>query len=365
MSNHDESCGSQERSAQVQPTMRNRGSLKHYGPRHLRLRFAAQCFIALGFYCAFPLALQAQDSGKDRQPGTRFTEEQIKASVLKLRAGPALTPQSWPNGARVAVSLSWDVDNESFNIAYGQTEPIRLSSGEYGAKEGMPRILKMLDRQEVPASFYIPATIALLYPEIIDELKKRPQHEIGVHGWIHESTPGLVDRAEEERLMSKTMSLWKQLLGKQPVGYRAPFLTFSEHTLDILRAAGFKYDSSALAMDQPYELLSDGKPTGIVELPASWILDDAPHLAVPGGVLPSPELLFQVYKDEFDVAYQERTLFVLTMHPMISGRRSRLMYVEKLIEYMKSKPGVWFATGEQIAAYVTTKNRALNSSNNK
>ncbi len=106
-----------------------------------------------------------------------------------------------------------------------------------------------------------------------------------------------------------------------------------------------------MAMDEPYELLSNGQPTGMVELPVDWILDDYPYF-VSSGSLPSPELIFKVYQDEFDGAYREGTMFMLTLHPMVSGHRSRIVYLDKLIAYMKSKPGVWFATGQQIADYV-------------
>jgi peptidoglycan-N-acetylglucosamine deacetylase len=106
-----------------------------------------------------------------------------------------------------------------------------------------------------------------------------------------------------------------------------------------------------MAMDQPYELMANSEPTGIIELPVSWIEDDAPYFGRTGA-LPSPELIFNVYRDEFDVAYREGTMLMLTFHPHIVGRRSRMVHLEKLIAYMKGKPGVWFATAEQIANYV-------------
>jgi len=106
-----------------------------------------------------------------------------------------------------------------------------------------------------------------------------------------------------------------------------------------------------MAMDQPYELVANGKPTGLVELPVTWVQDDAPYFGRQGA-LPSPELIFNVYRDEFDMAYQEGTMVMLTFHPHVSGRRSRAVHLAKLLDYMKGKPGVWFATAEQIANYV-------------
>jgi hypothetical protein len=116
--------------------------------------------------------------------------------------------------------------------------------------------------------------------------------------------------------------------------------------------AGFLYDSSMMASDDAYELMLDGKPTGVMELPIEWILDDYPVLNLPGGVLPSPELVTQAFEAEFDIAYEEGGLFILTMHPHVTGHRSRIAALEKLILHMRARPGVWFATHEQVARYL-------------
>jgi hypothetical protein len=108
-------------------------------------------------------------------------------------------------------------------------------------------------------------------------------------------------------------------------------------------------------MDEPSEVVSNGQPTGLVELPINQIANDYPYYGEDAdGAIPSPEAVFQIFKAEFDMAYQERTLFVLTQHPHVSGHRSRIVELERLIAYMKSKPGVWFATMEQAASYLRT-----------
>ena len=106
-------------------------------------------------------------------------------------------------------------------------------------------------------------------------------------------------------------------------------------------------------MDEPYELVSNGEPTGLVELAIDWTLTETPYLGR-SGTLPSPELLFQVYREEFDAAYEQGTLLVLTLHPQVIGHRAPLGRLNQLVTYMISKPGVWFATGEQIARYLKT-----------
>jgi peptidoglycan/xylan/chitin deacetylase (PgdA/CDA1 family) len=163
---------------------------------------------------------------------------------------------------------------------------------------------------------------------------------------------------KEEELLNRAIDYLTKATGKRPVGYRAPSWAFSPYTLGLLTKAGFLYDSSMMAMDQPYELMSDRKDTGLLELPVTWILDDYPYYGENAdGSMPYPESVFAVYKAEFDGAYEEKTLFLLTMHPHISGHRSRITQVDKLITYMKSKPGVWFATEEQVARYLQQANK--------
>jgi peptidoglycan/xylan/chitin deacetylase (PgdA/CDA1 family) len=286
------------------------------------------------------------------QPGVTWSEERLKQAVAPVRAGRRLTPKTWPNGAKVAVCLSFDIDNESPTLAQGITLPVPLSGEQYGAIQGMPRILELLARENLPASFYTPAVSAILAPEMIPAIMKSGRHEIGVHGWIHESLPDLDDAAEEERLLRQVVAYVTKVTGGRPVGTRAPSWAFSNYTIDILRkVGGFEYDSSLMAMDEPYELMSNGRDTGIIELPVDWIQDDGLYFG-PTGTMPSADLVYQTFQEEFDRAYKEGTMFMLTMHPHISGHRSRIDQLEKLIGHMKSKPGVWFATGQQIADYI-------------
>ncbi len=127
------------------------------------------------------------------------------------------------------------------------------------------------------------------------------------------------------------------------------------HTLDIIRELGFLYDSSLMADDRPYEINAAGEPTGMVELPVEWILDDAPLMNPLGGRYSAPREVLQVYKDEFDVAYEEGTMFLLTMHPHYIGHRSRIVVLAELIDYILAKGNFWFATHRQVVEYVREK----------
>jgi len=297
------------------------------------------------------LRAQQQQQGAN-QPGTTFTEEQLRQSVELARVGRKLTPKRWPNDSRVAVCLSFDTDTEAPELRDGNTSPTTLSASDFGAESGIFRILNMLDRHQIPATFFMTAVDAMLHPSMLDAILKSGRHEVGVHGWIHEFTPRLAD-GEEERLLDQAIAYLTKATGKRPVGYRAPSWAFSASTLDLIQKKGFLYDSSLQALDEPYEIVSRGKSTGVVELAIDWTLTETPYLGQ-NGRMPSPELLYQLYRDEFDGAYEEGTLFVLTLHPFLSGHRAPMRHLDRFVAYMKSKPGVWFATGEQIATYLKT-----------
>jgi len=282
------------------------------------------------------------------------TVEQMRSAVENVRAGRKLLPKSWLNGARVAVCISFDVDNEA--LWRTNPLPVPLSQGEYGAKEALPRILDLLDRYHIPASFYIPVLSAALHPDMIPAIMKSGRHEIGVHGWVHEEYSSIGNAQQEEKLLNDSIAYLTKATGKRPRGIRTPSWDFSPYTLDLIVKAGLGYDSSMMAMDEPYEPLSHGRPTGLVELPINWIADDYPYYEPDAaGSLPLPDSVFQIYKGEFDGSYTEGGLFILTMHPHITGHRSRIVALQRLIAYMQSKPGVWFATLDQVATYVKTQ----------
>ena len=295
----------------------------------------------------------AQEARPDPLPGTKLSVDQLKAQMFHVSAGRRLKGP-WPNGARIAVGLSFDVDNATATLSTGNLDYEILSRGEYGAVDGLPRLLRILDRQQIPASFFIPAASAVLHPKVITDIQNATQkHEIGVHGWIHERLPLLNNEKEEQRLLDLSIETLTKMTGKRPIGYRAPSWKFSGWTMGQVKAAGFLYDSSLMASDDAYELLLDGKPTGVVELPIERILDDSPYFGGNAdGSNPSVGDVYEVFQSEFDVAYEEGGLYLLTMHPHMMGHRSRAAMLEKLIKYMKSKPGVWFATHEQIANHV-------------
>jgi peptidoglycan-N-acetylglucosamine deacetylase len=303
---------------------------------------------------ALPAALVAQQPAQSNvKPGWQWTLDSAMTVVNAVRAGRSLQPAAWPGGARVAVLLSFDADNETISLRYGDPNVGHLSQMQYGARVGLDRVLALLDKHGIPATFFIPSVSLAITPEMATKIKRSGRHEFGVHGWIHEMNMTLPDSAERA-LVKKAVDELTRMTGTKPTGYRAPSWNYSPNTLSILRDLGFRYESSLMADERPYEILQNGEPTGIVEIPVEWILDDAPLFDPRGANYNPPREVAQVWIDEFDKAFQEGTMFVLTMHPHVIGHRSRMVALELLVDHIRSKGAgkVWWATHGAAAEYV-------------
>jgi peptidoglycan/xylan/chitin deacetylase (PgdA/CDA1 family) len=313
-------------------------------------------FVVVLFTASFLIYGAAKVYTQQEEPVWKWSPEQIQKHVNKVRAGKDLTPRRWPNGARVAVGLSFDFDTEPVWLGMQkQQSPSYMSRGEYGARAGIPRILAMLDKYKIPATFFIPAVSMVLHPEALEEIKKRPQHEFGFHSYIHENPLELTEQ-EEREVYEKAMAIFVEKVGKRPVGFRSAAWDLTPVTIRLVKEMGFLYDSSMMADERPYEIMTEGQASGLVELPVEWILDDWPYFQLNWAGhhigLRNPNDVYAVWTGEFDSAYAERSMFILVMHPQVIGHRYRMQMLERLIAYMKKKPGVWFATHEQIARYV-------------
>lgn len=289
----------------------------------------------------------ASGSEPPPDPPSTWPDARVGEFWRRVSAGPSLKPARWPDNAVVAVALSFDYQ---MGTVYEPSPAASTNTNsQYDGRVGLPRILKVLDKHRVPASFFVTGVTAQFYPDTIKQITASGRHEIGVHGWIHENNTTL-SAAEEKRLLAKAIAALTAASGRKPVGYRSPSWAFSDATLALLREFGFLYDSGMMADEEPYEVFIDGRATGLLEIPVEWMRDDAmyfqrqnPH---------SPAAVYETWRAEFDKAYEEGGLFQLTMHPRISGHRSRVVMLEQLITYMRGKRGVWFATHEQVARFV-------------
>jgi peptidoglycan/xylan/chitin deacetylase (PgdA/CDA1 family) len=288
-----------------------------------------------------------QAAGSQADATWKWSDDQIGEFWKRLSAGPSLKPAAWPGGAVVAVALSFDY--QMGTVYEASPAASTNTNSQYDGRAGLPRLLKLLDKYQIPASFFVTGVTAQFYPATLKQIMASGRYEIGVHGWIHENNVN-IPADEERRLLAKAIAALQAVTGKTPVGYRSPSWQFSPATLGLLRESGFLYDSGMMADDDPYEIIVDGQPTGLLEIPVEWMRDDAMYY--PRQSPHSPDDLYEVLRAEFDKAYEEHGLVQVTMHPRISGHRSRVVMLERLITYMRGHKGVWFATHEQVARYI-------------
>jgi len=152
-------------------------------------------------------------------PTWKWSDEKIRDFWKRIGAGPSLKPASWPNGATVAVALSFDFQ---MGTIYDPSPAASTNTNsQYDGRAGLPRLLKLLDKYQVPASFFVTGVTAALYPDVIKQIMASGRDEIGMHGWVHENNV-TVPPDEERRLLAKAVAALQAVTGKKPVGYRSP-----------------------------------------------------------------------------------------------------------------------------------------------
>jgi len=273
---------------------------------------------------------------------------------------------SWPKGFRAAACFTFDVDAESVMLAeYPQTahQLDVMSHQEYGPRTAVPRLLRMLDRAGIRATFFIPGYTAERWPAVARSIRDGG-HEIGHHGFMHEgSRAGGVeaDEATEEARLIRGLDALGAVVGVRPVGYRAPNWEMTYRLPALLVRHGFRYDAGLMDSDWPYRLAVSAEPNAptIVELPGHWSLDDwGRYNYLPGlagsGVITPPSVVLEMWTAELEALANEGGLFMLTNHPFVSGRASRAAALETLIGRAKAIDGMWVATAGEIAAWTET-----------
>jgi len=206
---------------------------------------------------------------------------------------------------------------------------------------------------ELRLTFFVPGWVIEQYPAAI-ELIVRNGHEVGLHGYMHERSNQL-SREQEGAVLVRALDAYSKHIGGRPRGWRAPGFAFSRHSLELLVDAGFDYDSSLMGDDIPYAIQSEAGQ--LVELPTDWTLDDWPyymHNRDFGYQMPisAPARAMEVFRAEFDAAHAYGALWISVWHPFLSGRLAKIHAIVELIEYMRSRDGVWFARLDEICDHV-------------
>jgi len=274
---------------------------------------------------------------------------------------PMPTGFRWPDGVRAAALFSFDLDAEAVMLA-DHPEVVDyldvIAHQRYGPRVAVPRLLRMLDRRGLRTTFFVPGWVADTWPEVVRSVRDAG-HEIGHHGYLHESVRG-TDEATEEGYLLRGLEALDRVLGVRPIGYRAPSWDMNYRTPALLARHGFRYDSGLMDSDHPYRLGTSAEPgaPSLVELPVHWSLDDWNRWNyVPGyaaSPLLAPSVAIDAWAEELDAIVAVGGLFALTMHPFVSGRPARAAAIERLIERAQSMDGVWVAAADEIAAWVET-----------
>jgi peptidoglycan-N-acetylglucosamine deacetylase len=269
-------------------------------------------------------------------------------------------PVSWPTGRRAAATLGFDMDAEDVALTVDPASRHRLSAMShqaYGPLTGVPRVLDLLKRHDVRATFFCPGYTAERYPDVLRRVRDEG-HEIAHHGYLHEAMAGMTPE-QEAQVLDRGLEALDRVVGVRPEGYRAPMWETTYTTAQLLLDRGFLYDSSLMDSDVPYELAErpgEGARS-IVEIPVAWALDDweqfafVPELFGPG-VIADPAKSLAMWTAELTEAHRNRSCFTLTVHPFLSGRLGRLRALETLIKAMTSLPDLWLAPARDIAEHV-------------
>ncbi|MBR1918847.1 MAG: polysaccharide deacetylase [Spirochaetales bacterium] len=271
---------------------------------------------------------------------------------------------TWPDGKRIAVLIAFDIDADT--MWYTHADHFNgsisdLSRGVYGPKQGVPRILDMLDRQKIKATFFVPGVVAEMYPDIVKEVALRG-HEIGYHGYLHEESTKTTYE-EENATMLKAEKIILDLTGQRLRGHRGPGGVFHDYSLRLFVEHGYIHSSNFRDADGPFIHRENGKRVPVVELPKDSVFDDTAYdfyTETPPEryELKSPREMYEIWKDEFDALSSEGRMMNFVLHPQFFGRACRVRMLSDLIDYMREN-GAWFATNAECAEYVLKQNGML------
>jgi peptidoglycan/xylan/chitin deacetylase (PgdA/CDA1 family) len=257
----------------------------------------------------------------------------------------------WPEGVRIAVNFTADFDAMLLRRLLNEP-PMQLAKGEFGGRVGIWRLIELFDSHGVKATIFTPGRICELFPQAL-RAAVASGHEIADHMWEHRvpKEPDL----EEDHLLKCKAALTK-IAGRPPVGTR------SHHSAALLRREGFIYTSEGESDHLPYYTRDANGENCLVNLPFHYAIDDAMYFSFAwlasgndAQRLADPDKVFDIFWNAFWHQYRQGGYLNVCLHPFISGRALRTAMLDRLIARMKTLPGVWFPTCEEVARYCLDK----------
>lgn len=258
----------------------------------------------------------------------------------------------WPNGYRCAVVFSADVDAESPFIWNNRGKEVttlgELEQRRFGPRRGVARLVDLLSEFDAKGSFYIPGVVMETYPWITPALLESG-HEVALHGYYHEHMQTLDDDKFND-VMLRSLAIYRAQGGQDPVGFRSPAWELAPHQIELLKALGVAYDSSLMGWDHPYTI------DGLTEVPVQWLVDDAIYFRYFGGGRDTsppanPMQVLESWTMEFDAVAATGGLFMITVHPWMSGRPQRVEMLRRLFSHISATQDVWWTTTADIAQW--------------
>lgn len=238
------------------------------------------------------------------------------------------------------VLLTFDMDAELLWTARdpdGATKPVWVSQGHYGPRVGLPRILALLKRYEITATFFVPGLVVERYPAEIESILEA-RIVIEHHSHTHQWSEKLIPEAELEEFQRGWDAIVKAT-GREPRGWRSPAGELTANSVRYMQRFGMTFSSNLFGSDTAHLLSDQGRVTPIIELPFAWVLDDAPFFLysnrLQGRTMSAPSAVAESWIREYDgLAQEEGTHFMLGMHPQVIGRPSRLWALEETIKHI-------------------------------
>ena len=273
---------------------------------------------------------------------------ELTAAARDSDAHHELIPDlKWPDGVRLAVNFTADFDAMLLRRLMNET-PMQLAKGEFGGRVGIWRLIELFDRQNVTATIFTPGRICELYPDAL-RAAARSGHEIADHMWEHHVPK---DAALEDDHISRTIAAHENVTGQRVVGSR------SWHTLGLMKSKGFIYNSHGSGAAGPF-WEHDGKGNSLLNLPFHYAIDDAMFYSFAwlgsdnsAQRITDTDRVMDLWWKAFERQYRTGGYLNICLHPFVSGRALRIAALEKLIQRMKERPGVWFPSCEQVARHV-------------